>query len=344
MTQKLLLMLCIVLGTLTGCAHFQDPEDLNEHLTNERVSLRVDIPVTESDSHFKKVAASASVSIYNGDVKLLTAPLEISDVAISGLVHNIPAGINRVFILDVMDASGNVVYNGKAVADVIPGQTVSVTILISATTGSAIINGKIIDANKLTDPIVYLPLDGITDDYGIFNFEVSNKGAIPTTDRLGNSEKAFYFNNGAYLEIPYDSKLDNPNEFTLSAWAKSDVSTYQEGFIIDLGYASDNHYAISWHESNGMCGGYNNFKIGTFDVDPTQWHHYAFTYNGKEAIFYIDGVEVNRRASTPGTNMDNPLRIGEQSKALGYRFWRGAIDEVRIYNRALSQAEINTLK
>jgi hypothetical protein len=70
-----------------------------------------------------------------------------------------------------------------------------------------------------------------------------------------------------------------------------------------------------------------------------QWQHIAATYDGVTARFYIDGVQVASRPYSGNAGDSNTWRIGAYGPG-PQGFFDGAIDEVRIYSRALSQTEI----
>jgi hypothetical protein len=71
------------------------------------------------------------------------------------------------------------------------------------------------------------------------------------------------------------------------------------------------------------------------------WAHLAATYDGSTQRLYVNGVQVSSRAQTgPIAISSGPLRIG--GNAVWGEYFQGRIDEVRIYNRALSQAEVQT--
>jgi hypothetical protein len=72
------------------------------------------------------------------------------------------------------------------------------------------------------------------------------------------------------------------------------------------------------------------------------WTHVALTYDGSQLRLYVNGVQVASKAragaiQTPGSN---PLWIGGNVPYGEY--FRGVIDEVRVYSRALSAGEIQT--
>jgi len=69
------------------------------------------------------------------------------------------------------------------------------------------------------------------------------------------------------------------------------------------------------------------------------WTFIAFTYDGTNSIGYINSVSDNE--SSGGTTEFNRFRIGRNRS--GSTYFSGAIDELRIYNRALTASEIASL-
>lgn len=71
------------------------------------------------------------------------------------------------------------------------------------------------------------------------------------------------------------------------------------------------------------------------------WTHLAFTYDGITERLFVNGVQVSSKARTgPVQTSTGPLRIGGDS--IWGEYFLGLIDEVRVYNRALSATEIQT--
>jgi hypothetical protein len=69
------------------------------------------------------------------------------------------------------------------------------------------------------------------------------------------------------------------------------------------------------------------------------WHFYVYTFDGSYLKAYLDGVMVSSVTQTISMKVDtNPVRIGG-----GNVYFNGTIDEVRLYNRALSDTEIKAL-
>ncbi|MCD6400218.1 DUF2341 domain-containing protein, partial [candidate division WOR-3 bacterium] len=93
-------------------------------------------------------------------------------------------------------------------------------------------------------------------------------------------------------------------------------------------------YSLEMSSDGATLYGYiSNHEISTSVSNPTNWHHFVMTFDGADQKLYIDGAEkaTQNIGGTIGTNT-NKVFIGE--------FFSGVIDEVAIYNRALSAEEI----
>jgi hypothetical protein len=75
------------------------------------------------------------------------------------------------------------------------------------------------------------------------------------------------------------------------------------------------------------------------------WYHAAATYDGARMRLYLNGIEVGSTAKTGtlATSASVPVSIGRNPSETGTNFLRGAVDDLRIFNRALTAAEVTTL-
>jgi len=132
------------------------------------------------------------------------------------------------------------------------------------------------------------------------------------------------------------------NPRTVEAWVKAsntaakqgcvaygnDAANEAWGFLISSACAP-RQWALQVWGGDDQCTG----------VTPdTNWHHHAATYDGSTTRYYIDGVLYNTSTVTVST-VGTTLEIGRELD--GDNMFNGTIDEVRIYDRALSAAEIN---
>ena len=129
---------------------------------------------------------------------------------------------------------------------------------------------------------------------------------------------------------------------SLCGWGKTD--TVASGWRWIAAYGSEGTDLAMFIGMNGTSlygGGYGDdvYVSGFWDVGV--WHHICLTYDGSVARLYADGVEVTSAAKNWNLTL-GMARIGQQVNNYA-EFWDGMIDDVRIYDYALSPAEVRKL-
>jgi hypothetical protein len=194
---------------------------------------------------------------------------------------------------------------------------------------------------------------------------------VPTwaADRYGVAGKALYFNSGANVEVPYNTKL-NPTSLTISLWMKQDVNSpilnnqYMvamnrwNGYKLNMQDApkafmtvkADNAGAVSYYDRD------NDSPV----LAQGSWYHVVVTFGGGRMMFYVNGVLVKDWDNTPGTPVNlsaTPinLTIGQDLPTDKYStvegdfygawggYFKGLLDEIRIYNSVLTGAQVTSL-
>ena len=176
----------------------------------------------------------------------------------------------------------------------------------------------------------------------------SNTGTITGATRTsGKFGSALNFDGKKDLvRINGSAALNVSSEVTLEAWVNPAVT--QDGWRTILQREAVAYWLHASHNNGNLrpaTGG--TFKGEEFwfpspsSIPVNSWSHLALTYDGNLLRLYVNGNVVASRAVTGSiqTN-DKPLWIGG-SEQFG-EFFQGRIDEVRVYNRALSQSEIRT--
>ena len=147
---------------------------------------------------------------------------------------------------------------------------------------------------------------------------------------------------------------------TLAARFKADAFTGsgKDGRIVSkaVGTAEQDHYWMlsTWREGGAVrlrfrlkAGGKTATLVADAagDVRTGTWTHAAAVYDGQTMRLYKDGKEVGRRAKTGPIAVDPSVAawIGDNPPEAGSRPFVGAVDDVRIYRRALSRPEIAAL-
>ncbi|HEY5141335.1 MAG TPA: LamG domain-containing protein, partial [Methylococcales bacterium] len=169
--------------------------------------------------------------------------------------------------------------------------------------------------------------------------------AIPVTPLTwtsnGKSGGAFEFNGkNGYLQT---GNLD-ANQLTIAGWVKRGrvYATTNEGIVSGsscgswgFGIASNNTLFFSH-----MC---SDTVVSTATILDKEWHYIAISYNGSKATFYIDGVNAGSPDYSPTFNSNGaPYRFGV-AWLPNSEYFKGTLDDMAFYNRALSSQEITDL-
>ena len=159
------------------------------------------------------------------------------------------------------------------------------------------------------------------------------------------------------VNIPADDLLKIEDEITMMAWVFNEDWDKNSGMWFDKGSyvlgEEKKGYSMGLINDVGAFKGPNiGMRLGgiqavygfntTGAMVDKNWHHIAGTYDGKTAKIYLDGKilsNVDRAFEFNGTN-DIDLRIGCAKNQPQYAFKNGSIDEVGVWQRTLSQAEI----
>lgn len=225
------------------------------------------------------------------------------------------------------------------------GQTNASSVILTngSTLGSGLVglwtfDGKDIDANIIYDR------SGQANNGGFYN------GATSTAKVAGKLGQAFNFDGtDDHIMVPNSTVLSNITaSTTLAAWVY--LNTYTSGGTntdIAVVVEKTSQYYMSIDSTTGKLNIYLEGLTGshtpsTSAVSLSKWAHVAVTYDQSNIRWYINGVLDKTSAQTGSiTANGNAVKIGGEP---GYgRFLNGKIDDVRVYSRALSAAEVKQL-
>lgn len=200
---------------------------------------------------------------------------------------------------------------------------------------------------------------------GTYSGGITTSTTVPngtTTIPAGNTTS---FNlvqaSNQYINVPDSASLSVTGSFTLAAWVRTTLdSTLQQGIIekYDTGNGYSLRIGANEHYGFSVFNGATQKNITTAGTavpfrgaDINQWNHVAGVYQQgvvpNMQIFKNGNPDATTSANSgqepvaPPTNGTANLQIG---KDYGSNAFQGQIDEVRIYNRALSQAEVQILR
>lgn len=195
------------------------------------------------------------------------------------------------------------------------------------------------------------------------NNAIAYGNATLTTDRFGNANSAYYFDgSGDYLRIANASQINftrNQN-FSVSFWMKANANqvdlgngdndvvekwTGASGYPFVVRYLNSKQgvnegtvHAARWNGSASASVGSNGVKI-----NDGQFHHILFMHSAETLYFYIDGILLSTASNVSTGETANASDLYIASRGGTMNFFAGVVDDLNIYNHALSTAEINSL-
>ena len=199
------------------------------------------------------------------------------------------------------------------------------------------------DAIPTSGLVSYWPADGNTND-----IVGPNNGSFvaPSGFASGYVGQAFSMN-GGYVSVPDSPSISLTGPFTLTAMIRINRNDIQQAIMEKYDQPGVNGYILRL--SGGKLAAYicdptlfgaNHGIIGATTVSTGIWHSVAAVYDGSTLKVYLDGI-LDGTVATTTTPTDGAasLKIGARGDDANVRL-DGLMDEVRIYNRALSSSEI----
>jgi len=190
--------------------------------------------------------------------------------------------------------------------------------------------------------IAHYPLNGTTETKDITPYANHgvNNGAVLAEGIDGGSEGSYMFNGNSNYIQPINF-VQTPM-FTVSFWMKANATQLTHTNMIDNSHTSSQNWCFEYLDDTDKLKFYiKGGLVSTTGLKDNIWHHIVGTFDGSLAKFYIDSF---LEASEPKTitYVPAPLSIGRWGYD-GTRYFNGNLTDVRIYNRALSENEIQTL-
>jgi hypothetical protein len=206
----------------------------------------------------------------------------------------------------------------------------------------------------------YWPFNGnANDESGNGNNGVVNGNLSLTTDRFGNPNKAYLFpgSSSAYIDCGSSSSLKISQNISMCAWILMDggffnprVISYEgastTGYVMSVAGTSNSSRNLEAliYKGNGQGVGFCCGGTSGIQVPALSWQYVVFTADNGVGKLYLNGqlLKTSNGVVINESNYINSLNIGRKN-ASGFDAWGGKLDEIRIYNRALTQEEITWL-
>ncbi len=190
----------------------------------------------------------------------------------------------------------------------------------------------------------YYPFNGnANDESGNGNHGVENGNVTLTTDRFGKVDSAYLFDGSFdYINIGSSTDFDFTNNFSVGVWLKS-TTLNTLNTLVRKGQYSWSLEIRTIENAQFGADGISAVALGLTSLADDRWHHVIGTYDGSTISVYVDGV-LDDSKSTSGNSVVNGTEvwIGGNSQD-DNRWFTGTMDDVRLYNRALSMEEVVAL-
>ncbi len=221
---------------------------------------------------------------------------------------------------------------------------------------------QVAENNMITDGLIaYYPFNGNTKDESKNQLDAFCNATL-TTDRFGKENSAYHFNGvNQFIDFPNSQLLKPQFPFTISFWVKLDEWS-NSNQLLTTDFAEDiytgSFFAVNIYGNPAMTFGNGEYisiysryaKKGNSIIEIGQWYYFTGVYNSATDLqLYINGVNdggtyVGYAESLVYSN--NPGSIGRKDAGNSTQdpyYYKGSIDNVSFYNRALSESEIRTI-
>ncbi len=203
--------------------------------------------------------------------------------------------------------------------------------------------------------IAWYTFNGDILDHSGYNNNIQFNNATAAAGIKGLSNTAYLFNGTSnYMTVPNSPSLNPSSEITLAALFKP------TGFYSGIGKTSrilmkgsddqsNGDYFLGFNSTGDAYGTYgdNQFEsngVGSKEnaIKLNKWYRLVYTYDGSVGRLYINGTLVNKISKTASfTANGDLLRIGTTGRPDDFPYWfKGLIDEIRIYNAVLTPLQV----
>ncbi len=235
------------------------------------------------------------------------------------------------------------------------------TFFVSIVLAALLLSVSVADAGVIGKPANQLGLVGywsFNEGSGTVAGDSSGKRNTGTTTNTptwtyGKVSNALQFAGaGDYVDVANTPALSPAHVGTVSVWIKDSVTQFTTQVAVSKFDCGADVNGFNLGKDNigriffTIAGGVDNMTV-TSDLAPVytdlQWHHVVGVWDGSLVYLYVDGVSVSVPASQVSDPVTNLFDVTIGSCAGADFEYDGTVDEVRVYNRALSASEVVTL-
>ncbi len=321
------------------------------------------ITCTVSDSTGNQISASDTIQV----VKIINQIPIINGIFAKPRKINIGSTSSiKIFVTDPDYDSLN--YNWKSIFGTVSGSGSSIVWTAPNTAGNYYVDclvddgkgGVVSDSielevrdfsiSQIGQLVAFYPFNGNANDASGNNNNGTVSNAILTADRFGNLNSAFYFDGvTSSIQVPSDSSLNFQNSITINFWMKCSAFFNKEEYLLSQG-SYNNRLKISIIQPNHNLRWTIKTTNGITDLDSEtklvqdSLYNITVLYSGSDVEVYLNG-NLDAFTSWSGQLLQTniALTFGSMLPADNNYNFIGTLDDIRIYNYALSVSDIEKL-
>ena len=207
----------------------------------------------------------------------------------------------------------------------------------------------VVNANPTEGLVGHYPFNGNANDKSKHQNHATIAGATLTSDRHGEKSSAYQFGKDASVKINISNwKLDSASSHSISLWVFYESLSSQYNTVFTTKGCGNFAHELAFNKNESKIHMNTGVHCLSWDArikaaQPTlgKWDHYTFVYENHTSSLFINGelagsAEYNNSHAPPAPI----LHLGGNSSK---NYFSGKLDDVYVYNRALSQNEIKAL-
>lgn len=205
----------------------------------------------------------------------------------------------------------------------------------------------------------YWPFNGNANDVSLNANNGTNNGATLTADRFGNANSAYSFDGvDDFIQVPNSNSISITGDITMAAWVNTfgyNNQNYQTilskretywtwEYSMNLSYHTNIVHDTKLIASRALGMGNGQQVWTTTSFIPNNWEYWVASISNGQLKLYKNGILDNTQSfSLVPNNQNCPLLFGKNTLSDNSEQFLGKIDDIGIWNRALTQEEITTL-
>jgi hypothetical protein len=187
------------------------------------------------------------------------------------------------------------------------------------------------------------PFDGNADDASGNGYNGTVLGATLSSDRFSVAGRAYSFSGANSIQLPVNINSTILPQLTISTWVNpgQQSSTHLDRHMVwshdNNGY--DRSLQVEWGNWSVYTGGDTYWPTGVA-ADTGSWQHIAVVYSTSNVALFKNGTRYLFGAAPLPDSGETFISVGKHPSGLYYESFWGSVDDIRIYNRALSASEV----